>query len=169
MGHTQHSCDGDVEGTQVGLAEEAVVHRRDEAGHDEDDDACVVQPPYRLQQAAVSTARGPPAAQQWSVLRDLSSLSPQQHLAWPAAEMYCMIYSLTDLGCTAHLAPACSTSQHPTRQPWRLADDRVTLVCSQDAWPVAAVGQRTGAEDGRAGKEGGCGVQFGAQQLRTMH
>ena len=61
-GHTQHSCDRDVEGAQVGLTKEAVVDRRDEAGHDEDDDARIVQPPYCLHQAAVSTARGRPSS-----------------------------------------------------------------------------------------------------------
>ena len=52
--HTKDSCNGDVEGAQVGLTKEAVVHSGNEAGYDQDDDACIVQPPDSLQQQLLS-------------------------------------------------------------------------------------------------------------------
>ena len=116
-GHTQHSCDRDVEGAQVGLTKEAVVDRRDEAGHDEDDDARIVQPPYRLHQAAVSTARGRPSSSK------AVTAAVQLQLAATAAASGMAGLPLIWEVLNPKLGAVVQARQLPTCHPWRLAHD----------------------------------------------
>ena len=41
----------------MGLTKEAIVHSGNEAGYDQDDDACIVQPPDSLQQEGCSACK----------------------------------------------------------------------------------------------------------------
>ena len=119
----------------MSLTKEAVVDRRDEAGHDEDDDARIVQPPYRLQQAAVGTATGRPSSS-----KAVTCAAQLQLATTTAASVMVglpLIWEVLHTGCSR-------AGQLPTCHPWRLADDPVTLFCSQDPRYTAAVKQRLG-------------------------